>query len=524
MSQNPQENPEYNMVASGPVNPPASNLPVEQLGNMSLGGNSSSAAAPVMASTLTAEEVIIRSFESFSQEERAAALAYLSSTYNLRERSPQMGNQELRNVNHFGVTSNPPVSGTRTNASPYNNYPIINQTGDFGQSPHGNPPASAVSHHNNVPHAPGTTNGGNMVSGHVSGFTNRQQNYPNQGPTQSHPSFRQMTDHMHSYPVTGSAYTGQNAINQSYYNDEERQNRNYNTPAQTNGQSHTLGLHTETPVLHRVSLKFPEPRGFDGSRDQQKVEEFIYQVERYTKFYGLTGPRAVETGSGYFKGKATTWWRLYTRHNSAPEDIGSFGELLRDKFIPKTAKRNLKDKMEKLKQYGSVAKFNSEFRDMLLELPDLYMNEDDLIHKYLSKLKGKTRVEVEWKITNEDNLESVMDLAERYDNIIYSQGTTTFVRTRNNGPTTISNDPMDIDNSQLNKLTDQQREFLVKNKGCFKCRKIGHFSKDCKVKFGLNNISTNTDESHEESIEEEYERLFGEPIDELENSDEAPSS
>ena len=538
MSQNPETAPEYNMVASDSLNPPTSQLP-EQLGNLSIGGNNSSTPVSVPAPVLTAEEIIIRSFESFTQEERAGALAYLSNTYNLRERSPHIEHQELRNQSPNGQTQtifqNPPATGT--NASYNNNYPMNGQTRNYTVDPATQiiPPGGrqgivgrGVHHDDNNSHNHGyhqTNHVRNTTNNHGSQFLNDQagrtgQNYYSHG----NPPF----DHE----------TRQNLPEQNYYSHQPRggfeghnqngQNSGINAQQPPWGHSQIreldTGRDTGGNAFYRVSLKFPEPKGFDGSRDQQKVEEFLYQAERYTKFYGLTGARAVDTVTGYFRGKATTWWRLYTRHNSNPENLEIFADLLRDKFIPKTAKRNLKDKLEKLKQYGSVAKFNSEFRDMLLELPDLYTNEEDLIHKYLNKLKGKTRVEVEWKITDEDNLESVMDLAERYDNIIYSQGTIPFVRTRPNASTSSRNDPMDIDNSQLSKLTDQQRDFLIKNKGCFKCRKLGHFSRDCTMKIGINNIGTDTNDNSEETIEEEYERLFGEELDDQENNNEAPTS
>ena len=540
MSQNPETTPEYNMVASDSLNPPTSQLP-EQLGNLSIGENNSSTLASVPAPALTAEEIIIRSFESFSQEERAGALAYLSNTYNLRERSPYIEHQELRNQSPNGQTQtifqNPPATGI--NASYNNNYPMNGQRGNYTVDPvtriippgGGQEPAGLGVHHvnNNIMH-----NHSYYQANHVRGTANNHESrFSNDQAGHTGPSY-----YPHENPPISHG-TGRNPPEQNYYNLQssgvtERHNTNVQNTGGINAQrlpwSHSqnrdvdTGRDTGNNPLYRVSLKFPEPKGFDGSRDQQKVEEFLYQAERYTKFYGLTGARAVDTVTGYFRGKATTWWRLYTRHNSLPENLEIFADLLRDKFIPKTAKRNLKDKLEKLKQYGSVAKFNSEFRDMLLELPDLYTNEEDLIHKYLNKLKGKTRVEVEWKITAEDNLESVMDLAERYDNIIYSQSTTPFVRIRSNASTSSRNDPMDIDNSQFSKLTDQQREFLIKNKGCFKCRKLGHFSKDCTMKFGINNVGTDTNDNSEETIEEEYERLFGEELDNQENNNEAPTS
>ena len=44
---------------------------------------------------------------------------------------------------------------------------------------------------------------------------------------------------------------------------------------------------------------------------------------------------------------------------------------------------------------------------------------------------------------------------------------------------------MDVDTTdvRLGKLTDKDREYLRENNGCFRCRKLGHMAKDCRVKF-----------------------------------------
>ena len=44
---------------------------------------------------------------------------------------------------------------------------------------------------------------------------------------------------------------------------------------------------------------------------------------------------------------------------------------------------------------------------------------------------------------------------------------------------------MDVDATdvRLGKLTDKDREYLRENNGCFKCRKLGHMARDCRVKF-----------------------------------------
>jgi len=44
---------------------------------------------------------------------------------------------------------------------------------------------------------------------------------------------------------------------------------------------------------------------------------------------------------------------------------------------------------------------------------------------------------------------------------------------------------MDIDTTDvcLEKLSDKDREYLWENNGCFRCRKLSHMAKDCRVKF-----------------------------------------
>jgi len=44
---------------------------------------------------------------------------------------------------------------------------------------------------------------------------------------------------------------------------------------------------------------------------------------------------------------------------------------------------------------------------------------------------------------------------------------------------------MDVDttNVRLNKLSDKDRDYLRENNGCFRCCKLGHIAKNCRVMF-----------------------------------------
>ena len=470
---NPVNQQEYNMVASVLNDPNA--LP--DMANLTMSGNTE-------LRNVNAQDNFVRSTQALNPAEQREALAYLTEIIN---------RNSTTNATQNAVNHSPGV----THASEFSPVPpphgITNQpyaTGTQGNSQSHNRAYTANSHyaqHESInPARPPTV--------HNQTFASQFAQFQSGGPGVS----TNQWSHNPHHP----ADPAQSEIHAGAHN---------NRPE---GQS-------AATQLPRRSIKYPEPKYFEGSRDQQKVEEFIFQAENYCEFYALHNQQAVTTMAGYFKGKAITWWRLHLQHNTAPVAFPELADLLRDKFIPKTAKRNLKDKMEKLRQFGSVTKFNTEFRDLLLEIPDLYKNEEDLIHKYLNKLKSKTRVEVEWKITDENSLEEIMDLAERYDNIVYN-GNNNFVGVKRNFASSQAT-PMDIDNTVLNKLTENQRAFLVKNKGCFKCRKLGHFASECPSKPTVNNVETQTEE---ETVEEEYTRLFGySPEDDSEeNSEEATTS
>ena len=46
---------------------------------------------------------------------------------------------------------------------------------------------------------------------------------------------------------------------------------------------------------------------------------------------------------------------------------------------------------------------------------------------------------------------------------------------------------MDVDTTdvRLGKLSDKDREYLQENNGCFRCWKLGHIARDCRVKITM---------------------------------------
>ena len=273
-------------------------------------------------------------------------------------------------------------------------------------------------------------------------------------------------------------------------------------------------LAPQTIDLRPKKPKYPQPLDFKGEQKIHVVESFLFSLKRYLQYYEITGRDAVDLSIAYLKGNALTWWRLRdisdTEH---PDYIGSLPEFeraIRDKFIPKIAKRQLVNRLDELTQTGSILKYNESFRHLLLQLPDLD-NKEDNIYRYLRGMKKRTRIEVELRLEPTHTLEEVMQMAELYDSIMFGipieKKVGTFKRNPSNGVV-----PMDLDNINLQKrpienrnpstdtskgflrkLNDNEREKLRRIGGCFRCRKPGHVASDpiCELNQGksVNNVN-----------------------------------
>ena len=255
--------------------------------------------------------------------------------------------------------------------------------------------------------------------------------------------------------------------------------------------------------------KYPPPPEFKGTPKVNIVEGFLYALQCYLDHYEIQGREAVMIGVGFLRGNAQDWWRLQTNFNDPKDEmyVDSFKEFaseIRNQYIPKIAKREAIQKLNNLRQTGSLKNYNEQFRHLLLQLPN-YNNEDEKIHKYLEGLNAKIRLEVELKIDEDTSLSEVMQLAEIVDNIVSSiSRRSTFSdnarsQTRSSQPRQ-NNDvtPMELDNlngksngrnnsSNFNgkpkRLTANEREKLRRSGRCFSCKEFGHKFDDpiCKM-------------------------------------------
>jgi hypothetical protein len=245
-----------------------------------------------------------------------------------------------------------------------------------------------------------------------------------------------------------------------------------------------------------VNLKPERPTTYSGNRNES-LEAWIFQMDRYCQLLPVPEPNRVSFAGTFLKDHAAMWWRtVYEEIEAQPEDNRwtQFTNGLKHQFQPINTAETARTRLDQLRQKTSVRLYNSDFREIMLQLPN--MHEADRIHAYIKGLKPAVASLVAMQQPN--TLIAAQGLADTADTIQFQHlPRRPFINPRpdHRGPT-----PMDLD--AIEKLTDAERERLRKNGGCFRCRKTGHLARDCTLTNRrnprINAINTENEESGKE--------------------------
>lgn len=148
-----------------------------------------------------------------------------------------------------------------------------------------------------------------------------------------------------------------------------------------------------------IGLKPNKPENYDGQRDFFIVNTWLYKVEQYLAIVQLANS-AVELNdanlvmyaSTFLTGTAALWWYNLVQANQVPLTWDTFRTAMVGEFVPEDHVRRARDRLRKLKQSFSVSKYLSEFRNVIITIPD--MSEGEKWDKFCSGLKHEVRIEV----------------------------------------------------------------------------------------------------------------------------------
>jgi hypothetical protein len=220
----------------------------------------------------------------------------------------------------------------------------------------------------------------------------------------------------------------------------------------------------------------PERPPIYTGKKSDALDSWVFKVEEYCDTLHIPDGEQVRFARTLLQDHAATWWRMISPQIlDLPDDQqwDQFKAQLKATFQPTNSKENARARLDKLKQTTSVLMYNSAFREIMMELPN--MDEEDRIHIYIKGLKSHVASQV--AMHGPTTLLEAQRLADTADTIHFqytSRPNTTQTRYRNEykGPA-----PMDLD--AIGKLTPNERERLRRNGGCFRCRQLGHLARDC---------------------------------------------
>ena len=219
------------------------------------------------------------------------------------------------------------------------------------------------------------------------------------------------------------------------------------------------------------------PPTFSGAR-QDNLGAWIFQMERYFRLCPqIPEENRTSFASTFLTGHAALWWQTICEQLEAqPEDSHweHFTDGLKEQFQPINSTKSAYAQLDQLKQKTSVLFYNTEFRKLMLQLPN--MHEEDRVHAYIKGLKPSVASQV--AMQQPDTLLKAQQLADTSDAIQFQMHPQNFPSARPNprydphGPA-----PMELD--AISKLTNEERERLRCMGGCFCCRKPGHLARNC---------------------------------------------
>lgn len=248
-------------------------------------------------------------------------------------------------------------------------------------------------------------------------------------------------------------------------------------------------------------IKPPKPEFYRGKRDALEINAWIDQIERYAEFFSLSeGMERVNFAIFYLAGSARDWWT--NQSGQLKESIigwKEFTQQLKITFYPLDHERTVMDKLEKLRQKGSVASYVELFERLRTQIQGV---SDELWKRYF--IKGlQSHVQIEAIKYNLDNANA--SLAMLYQRVTTLGDALWAQKSEHSSGRT---DPMDLSAAYMVKTNGKfyagykskpGNQFNQEGRKCFKCGQVGHLKRDCgkkqlqMINAGLDQQSQGTD-------------------------------
>jgi Ty3 transposon capsid-like protein/Zinc knuckle len=256
-----------------------------------------------------------------------------------------------------------------------------------------------------------------------------------------------------------------------------------------------------------MHLKPKQPEKYDGSRDFQKIDNWVASMDSYFAITNAEPPLIYHYLNTIFTDEAATWFR-YTYSKTDPSSVTweQVKAALLGYFVRPNHLRRLRDQWAEARQTGTVTEFYTYLARLTMQLKNI--SEEEFLDKFIRGLKPNTRTELEFR--DPKTIEEAVKWADTFDTRYYRKkdnrryygsafsSTSTYQDDNRGEPMQIdvlqtatdnTSTPVQIDafkmKSQpfkLKRLSDEERTHLRNIGACFKCRKQGHMARECPSK------------------------------------------
>lgn len=264
-------------------------------------------------------------------------------------------------------------------------------------------------------------------------------------------------------------------------------------------------------------MKIGKPPRFSGKTSEAHTWIRSLRTFLYLQQIPLDTDTCVIWASTFLEASAAQWYQALVAQAQEDPSAGftcwqEFEQAFKNQFEERFPADRARDRLAYIKQRTSVSAYVSEFTSLLVHLP--FRDEGDNIHSFVRGLKPHLAEKVAMAMPS--TLQEAINLALKADgaamHVARMMRTTPPSTVRYEGPT-----PMDLGNitmedkgsehadlatvatttihrypatapaastTPLKPLTPEERQRLIRENKCFRCRQPGHIARECPMHKG----------------------------------------